>query len=72
MNTQRIYVPLEGEDLEVWAPVDAVRLGEGRFELPASAPGDEDWRFKPGAVVICQRRNLSEGVELCAVREAQS
>lgn len=65
-------MPLEGEDVEVWAPVDAAPLGEGRFELPTSAPADEDWRFEPGAVVICERKNLSGGTELCAVREARS
>lgn len=61
-----IYVELRGEGIDVWRPVSAVRLGDDVYRLPEEAPGDEAWAFPPGANVVVEMRELSDGPALVA------
>ena len=50
-----MFVRLLDEGVEVWRPVPAVTLGNGRYELVATDDYDpeiETWEFPPGAVVM--------------------
>lgn len=70
MSTETIYVPLEDEAVDVWAPVEAESMGDDLFKLPAESPPDESWRFRPGTVVVCERR-VTDGESIAwAIREA--
>jgi len=63
------------EGVDVWRPVDAEPLGDGRFRLIAPLnydPEIETWAFLPGVVVRRLQRNLSEGPALVAVEEVTS
>jgi hypothetical protein len=49
-----VYVRLLDEGVDVWRPVPAVDLGDGRYELAATEDYDptiETWEFVPGSVV---------------------
>lgn len=59
-----MYVQLLGEGTAVYRPAPATILGEGVALLQASEdydPEDEDWEFKPGAIVRLEWRRLSGG-----------
>ena len=63
-----IYVALLNEGVEVWRPVRAERVGEDSYVLLGPAPDgavydpdDEEWEFKPGTVVRCERHAFSGG-----------
>jgi hypothetical protein len=63
LNTKvtRVYVRLLGEGTVVFRPVPAVPLGPGTVKLLAPNdydPEDEDWEFKPGAIVQIESRTL--------------
>jgi hypothetical protein len=68
--SERIYVPLADEGVEVWAPVVADVVGEATFKLPDTSPSDESWQFEPGSTVACELRTLDAGPALVAVRKA--
>jgi hypothetical protein len=75
MATETVYVALLEEGVDVWRPVDAEPLGDGRFRLIAPPDYDaetETWAFLPGTVVWCFERLLSEGPALVAVGEVTS
>lgn len=63
-SEQTIYVELLGEGVDVWRPVSAVRLGSDVYRLPEETPDDEHWAFPPGAAVIVETRELSDGPAL--------
>lgn len=70
--TETIYVELLDEGVDVWRPVDAEPLGDGRYRLlPPSDydPEIETWAFLPGTVVRREARRLSEGTVLVAVED---
>jgi len=64
-----IYVRLLDEGVDVWRPVRARDLGNGRFRIdPSVVPDDsETWEFPPGGVVVAEMKELSDGVFLVAV-----
>lgn len=65
-----VYVQLLDEGTDVWRPVPATDLGNGRYQLLATDdydPKDETWEF-PDASVVCEPRMLSGDVVLVATR----
>jgi hypothetical protein len=76
MNEQKtIFIHLEDEGVDVWRPAKAKRLADGSYRLlaaPGYDPEDEKWEFPPGSIVRCQRRKLSGGEKLVAVRAVAS
>jgi hypothetical protein len=70
MATETIYVELLEEGVDVWRPVEAQVLGDGRYRLLAPPDYDsetETWAFLPGTVVRCEARRLSDGIVFVAV-----
>lgn len=47
-----IYMPLLDEGTDVWRPVTAEHLGNGKYRVTTRTPGDEMWRYQSGAIVI--------------------
>jgi hypothetical protein len=66
---ETIYVPLLGENVDVWRPVDAEREGDF-YRITGSVPEAEEWAFHPGSLVRCEQRELSGGPALIAVEAA--
>jgi len=72
---QTVYVALLDEGLDVWRPTEAEQLPNGSYRILATPDydaEDEKWEFPPGSHVICQKRRISTGEVLAAVRRAQS
>jgi len=72
MATETIYVELLDEGVDVWRPVDAGPLGEGRYQLLAPAdydPETETWALLPGTVVRREVRRLGGGPVFIAVED---
>lgn len=69
----QIYVRLLDEGVDVWRPVDAECIGQGRYVITSEAPDPETevWEFNPGEEVLCRTRALSEGEALVAWRRAK-
>jgi len=70
----RVYVELLGEGVEVRRLVDAEAVGGGTYRLIAPAdydPATEVWQFRPGSVVRCETRLLSDGPTLVAVAKVE-
>jgi hypothetical protein len=68
-----VYVKLLDEGIDVWRPVPAEDFGESRYRLlPTDSydPDDETWEFLPGTAVVCEPRQLSDGIYLVATRTA--
>ena len=69
-NTETVHVHLLGEGVDVWRPVEAMPLGEGRYRLPDNPdPEDERWEFEGGSTVLVEWRELSGGPCLVAVAD---
>jgi hypothetical protein len=70
--TEQIHIYLKDEGVNVWRPVDAIRLDDDLYKIPDDTlvPDDEDWQFLPGTVVRCVAKELSGGFRLVAI-EAQ-
>jgi hypothetical protein len=68
-----VYVYLMGEGTDVWRPVNAEQVGASQYRLDPTAvvPDDEAWEFPPGTLVECERKRLSDGEQLVAVRRAE-
>lgn len=56
-----VFMPLQDEGVDVWRPVDAEHLGEGRYRILGPVPEDETWAFEPGAVVQCEWKTFADG-----------
>ena len=73
MTTERIYVPLLDEGVNVWRPAQAERLADGTYRILPNPDYDgtaEKWQFPPGSRVVCEPKQLSGGRVLAAVRLA--
>lgn len=71
-DTKIIYVQLLDEGTDVWRPTEGHALGNNLFRLLPTAnydPEIEAWEFLPGAVVRCEEKALSTGIELVAVQQ---
>ena len=71
-ETETIYVYVLDEGVDCWRPVEAVHEGDDRYRIAGANadPSDEHWEFAAGDVVVCERRTLSDGEALVAVRRA--
>ncbi len=58
----QIYVRLLKEDLEVWRPVEAVKMGKDTYNIisPNPEPKVEKWEFGKGDVVRCRQKLFSD------------
>jgi hypothetical protein len=68
-----VYVRLLDEGVDVWRPVPATDMSNGRYRLIATEnydSADETWEFLPGATVEAEVRQLTDGPNLVAVRLA--
>lgn len=60
-----IYMPLLEEGTNVWRPVIAEGLGNGRYRVVDRPPTDEEWAFATGAVVVVDAdRRITSHVEV--------
>jgi hypothetical protein len=73
MASETIFVRVLEEDVDCWRPVQAVNEGADRYRIVGANPDptDERWEFSAGEIVICERRGLSGGDALVAIRRAE-
>jgi hypothetical protein len=72
-RTEEILIRLLDEGVEVWRPTQGLPVGPLTYKVlptPKYDPDDEQWEFAPGTIVVCERRTLSGGPALVAVRLA--
>ena len=64
-HTETIYVRLLEEAVDVWRPVSAAILGEGRYRIISEPPDPENekWEFQFGDVVHCIEKELMDGAK---------
>lgn len=56
-DTVVIHVRLLDEGVDVWRPVNAIRLSESTFQIAEdAAPEGEAWSFQPGDIVVAEHR----------------
>lgn len=69
--TETIYVYILDEGTDVWRPVEAEKVTGSVFRIPSTTqvPDDEKWMFKPGDIVLCELKNLADGIRLVATRK---
>lgn len=67
MPNETILMALLNEGTDVWRPVQAERLSDGRYKILGSVPEDENWEFAPGSVVHVRQKQFSQGTALVAV-----
>jgi hypothetical protein len=72
LDMLQVYVRLLDEGTDVWRPVAATALADGKYILSDALPmpADEHWEFPPGSHVAAEEKTF-EGktqVELVAVR----
>jgi len=70
--SETIYMPLLNEGREVWRPVAAVPLGDGRYRIAGEIPEDEEWEFLPGDAVIGRARFVVGEQRIVAVEKIGS
>jgi hypothetical protein len=62
-KSQKIYVHLQDEGVDVWRPVTATSIGKDVYQIDKdqSIPEDEDWEYKPGDKVRCKTHTFEGG-----------
>lgn len=68
-NDSIVYVSLLDEAVDVWKPMKAKHISNTHYQI-ADSPDETDYdslEFKPGEVVRCEERKLSDGLVLVAV-----
>ena len=71
-ENHQIYVYLLNEGVDVWRPVDAVKINENVYRIVAQNPDpeDEQWEFNFGDLVRCKERlSISENRKFLAAYE---
>lgn len=72
MSFETIYVFLPDEGVDTWRPVLAEHVRDNVYRIADQRqPDDEVWEFRPGAVVVCEYRELSGGGVLVAARSLE-
>ena len=74
-STERVtvHVRLLDEGVDVWRPVEAVRLSQSTYRLSqAPAPDDETWSFRPGDTVVAEVRDGAPGAPRILVAVARA
>jgi len=61
MPTETIYLPLVGEVTDVWAPVEAERVGRTSARILGSMPEGEQWAFAPGEIMELEPKRFADG-----------
>lgn len=56
-----IYLKLRNEGTDVWRPVEAERISNGRFRILTKPAQHEDWPVEQTEIVECERHVLSGG-----------
>ena len=58
-----IYISLLNEGISTWRPVEALKLEENIYLIPAKTEvcESEEWEFKPGEKVKCKNHTFSNG-----------
>jgi hypothetical protein len=67
-----IFVRLMGEQMEIWRPVEAVKIDQETYRIisPNPEPKVEKWQFNRDDMVSCQTKTFSDGTSgLIAVRK---
>ena len=67
-----IYIQLLGEGTKVYRPVPAIKIDNDIFKIGGDGihdPEDEEWEFKPGTIVIVERKKLEGKNVLVAIKE---
>ena len=57
-----IFMPLLDEGVDVWRPVDGVRLADSTSRILGPMPNQERWAFEPGTIVNCEWKTFADGV----------
>jgi hypothetical protein len=65
-----IFMPLLDEGADVWRPVEAEPLGNGRYRVLGMAPEDEAWAFVSGSTVKGAPKAFADGTSGLAVVDA--
>jgi hypothetical protein len=65
-----IYMPLLNEGVDVWRPVEAMKITDLGYMVTENPPPGEEWVFQPGHILRCEERQLSDGRHLVAVTKA--
>jgi hypothetical protein len=70
--SETIYIQLLNEGTPSWRPTIGLKLYNRNYKVTATETydsTDEEWEFKPGSIVRCEFRDLSDGTCLVAVEE---
>ena len=70
MSHETIHIALLDDGTDVWRPVEAERLADGRYKVLGPVPEGELWQFPPGSIVSVQLKRLSGGDALVAADAA--
>jgi hypothetical protein len=72
-NTQKVYVALLGEGVDVWRPIEAEPIEADVFRITSEITDPEEvWQFLPGEFVRCEEREFPEqGAALVATEKAE-
>jgi hypothetical protein len=65
-----IYMPLLNEGVDVWRPVEAMKITDLGYMVTENPRPDEEWAFQPGHILRCEERQLSGEACLVAVAKA--
>lgn len=66
---REIYIPLLGEDIDVWRPAQAYQIDENRYKILAPivyGTKNEQWKFIPGSIVHCEYVTTTGGDRIFA------
>lgn len=61
-----IYMPLLGEGIDVYRPVEAMKIDDLGYMVTEPMPPEEEWAFPPGHILTCEERELADGRKLVA------
>ncbi|MDA9970487.1 hypothetical protein N9E56_01490 [Flavobacteriaceae bacterium] len=67
---ENVYIKLLGEGTTVYRPVPAIRIKNNIYKLEGEEiydPDDEEWEFKPGAIVKTESKFLQSELVLIAM-----
>ena len=72
--SDQIYVALLDEGINVWRPVPALRLESNTYVVLRPDdydPSVETWQFPPGTLVVCEQKQLADGIFPVAIRQTE-
>ena len=62
-TSQKIFIYILDEGVDVWHPATATPLGQDIYQIDENQaiPADENWEFKPGDKVRCKTHTFHGG-----------